>query len=349
MTATQEAPGRVTTGTDELVVASAPLRISLGGGGTDLPFYADRHGADVLSVAISPRVTVAARTGRLDARFRYSHDRVLLAPDVDDLDEPYVRAALRATGTTRPTEITSFGAVPPGTGLGSSGAFTVALLAALGALTGQDPLGPGRSALAERAWQLEAGTLGRPVGRHDHYVCATGGLCRLVVEDGRPQVIATRVEDDTLEALDRRLRLYYTGVSRESSHHLAAAPASVDDRTARLHETRRIGAELLGALERGDVDRVPELFRRHWTVKQAGLPPAPWDEALQVALDAGALGGKLVGAGGGGFLLLFAPPAAQATVDAAMTARGLVELPFTFSRTGAQITRVRHDDQEALA
>jgi beta-phosphoglucomutase-like phosphatase (HAD superfamily) len=168
---------------DALVIARTPLRLSLGGGGTDLPYYAEHHGADITTVAISLWVTVVARTGRVDGQFRFSYQQTDLAPSPERMADPYVREALDVTGVHEPVEIVSLGPVPSGTGLGSSGAFAVSLLAALHELAGSRPE---PAELAEQAFRLEADRLGRPVGRQDHYACALGGLRRLMFDADGP-------------------------------------------------------------------------------------------------------------------------------------------------------------------
>lgn len=330
-----------------LVVASTPLRLSLGGGGTDLPYYADSFGGDVLSIAVSLRVTVAGRLGRLDGRFRYSHEQTLHGDKGHDLGDPYVAAALEASGLDEPCEITSFGPVPAGTGLGSSGAFAVSLLAVTEALAGRDPLAAGRAGLAEAAWQMEAVRLGRPVGRHDPYVCALGGLRRLrIAPDGTTEASTPPVAPATLDRLQQHLCLYYTGVRRDSTRHLAAPARGREDKIAALHSIKEIGHEMTETLCAGRVDDVPALLRRHWEVKNAGAPPSSWDGAYTTALGNGALAGKLVGAGGGGFLLLYADPDRRDRLDAAMREQGLQPVPFTFSTSGTTLTRVHLDERD---
>ncbi|MFE7570315.1 hypothetical protein ACFU76_25660 [Streptomyces sp. NPDC057539] len=333
---------------ERIVVASTPLRISLGGGGTDLPFYADRFGGDMLSVAISLRSTVTARRGRVDGRIRFTHDETSLAREATGLHSPYVAHALAITGFTGSCEITSSGPVPAGTGLGSSAAFTVSLLAALRRLGGDRSLNGATPELVEQAWSLEAERLGRPVGRHDPYVCGLGGVRRLIIApDGTTHALVPGISADTLRALEDRLLLYYTGRSRDSAAHLAPRPGGVAERTERLHRIRAIGGAVLTALENGDIDRVPVLLREHNEIKQRASRSDD-DFGLGTALKHGALAGKLVGAGGGGFLLAFAEPDRRDELDAAMSAVAMPRVPFRFSRGGTAITDISYDTEEIL-
>jgi len=326
--------------TDPLVVARTPLRLSLGGGGTDLPFYSGRFGGDVLSMAISLHVTVIARGGRLDARHRYSYERVSAADSPTDLDEPYVREALVLTGFSTPCEITSMGPVPSGTGLGSSGAFAVSLLSALHGLAGRTP---SRLHLIEQACELELGRLRRSVGKHDQYICGLGGLRRLVIDpSGAVRVDDPAVARSTVDALTARLVLLYTGVRRDSTTSLIppTSAAGFEERIEQLHRIRKTGDQTRAALETGDMDWVAELMREHWAIKRGNAAPSRWDEIYDLAVANGARAGKLVGAGGGGFLLLFVDPEHREAVVTAAAAHGVREVRFDYCPTGTTVTRI---------
>lgn len=321
---------------DELVIARTPLRLSLGGGGTDLPYYAERYGADITTVAISLWVTVVARTGRLDGQFRFSYQQTDLAPAPVQVADPYVREALDITGTREPVEIVSLGPVPSGTGLGSSGAFTVSLLAALHELAGRRPE---PAELAEQAFRLEAGRLGRPVGRQDHYACALGGLRRLLIDtDGSVATPDLSVAPETLTELGRNLHLYYTGQRRDSATALRPRTSSdAEERAARLHGIRALGNRMRTALETGAVADVAGILAEHWELKRSGESDPRWDRLMAAARAEGAQAGKVVGAGGGGFLLLFAAPRSEPAVTARLAADGLRHVPFDFVRSGTNV------------
>jgi D-glycero-alpha-D-manno-heptose-7-phosphate kinase len=331
------------------VIVRTPLRLSLGGGGTDLPYYSDRHGGDLLTVALAHYVTVVVQSSPIDGLYRFSHDTTAVAAaTARRLEAPFARAALAMLDIDTPCSITSFGPVPAGTGLGSSGAFSVSLLAALAEL---DERRVTRTELAELGWGLEAGLLERPVGRQDHYACALGGLRRLRIDHhGRAVSTTADVTPEARRELREHLLLFYTGLRRDSAEQLAA-PAEgrpLQNRIADLHEIKKIGREIGTALERGDVPSVGALLHEHWLVKRTSERTPFFDDCYHAARRGGATGGKLVGAGGGGFLLLFAAPERHAAVRAALHGSGLTPVPFTFDLDGTAIARTA-DAWEALA
>jgi D-glycero-alpha-D-manno-heptose-7-phosphate kinase len=322
---------------DKLVVVSTPLRLPLGGGGTDLPLYADRFGGDILTVAISLWVTVVARAGRLDGRHRYSYERTESAECPEDFQHSHMRVALDIVRPPGPCEVTSMGPVPAGTGLGSSGAFTVSLLGALHALAGRR-LTPAE--LAEQAYRLEAERLGMPIGRQDQYACALGGLRRLVIDNnGRVEVQPVAAADDVVAELDRRLLLFYTGQRRDSAAQLTVpeARSALSERIEQLHSIRKVGEETRIALENGDLNAIPRLMKEHWEIKRV-RESSRWDGHLRRASRHGALAGKVVGAGGGGFLLLYTDPDATGRVVSALAEEGLRHVPFRFVHQGTTVT-----------
>jgi D-glycero-alpha-D-manno-heptose-7-phosphate kinase len=329
-------------GQDELVVASTPLRLTLGGGGTDLPLYADRFGGDIVTAAISLWVTVVARQGRFDGLYRYSHERTEISDRPSSFRNAYVREALDMLRIAEPCEVVSMGPVPAGTGLGSSGAFAVSLLAALSALRGLRPSG---AELAEQAHELEVRRLGMPIGRQDHYACALGGLRRLMIgTDGQVRTELLCLPPGVARQLNRRLLLFYTGQRRDSAIQLAVPREAVElsQRIADLHQIRKVGDETRVALENGALAEIPPLIAEHWRIKQTREASRRWDDYLLLACQNGALAGKIVGAGGGGFLLLFVDPAASQGVVTAMTSAGLQHAPYHFVETGTTVTMLSH-------
>lgn len=320
-----------------IVLACTPLRLTLGGGGTDLSLYSSHFGGDVLTVAISLWVTVVASRGSLDGNFRYSHEETHAAGTVEALTEPYVREALRLTDTSTPCQIASLGPVPAGTGLGSSGAFSVSLVAALNRLNRRTM---SREELIEQACELEIGRLGMPIGKQDHYACALGGLRRLVIDtSGRVSEFDVPVAEGVVERLEQSLLLFYTGRRRDSAAQLARpdTASALSRRIEQLHHIRKLGDQTRTALERGDLDEVAALLSEHWKIKR-GSESSRWDEYLDLARQHGAAAGKIVGAGGGGFLLLFAEPTAHDAVIAALGRLRLSHVPFRFVEEGLTVT-----------
>ncbi|TDD96794.1 galactokinase [Actinomadura rubrisoli] len=330
-----------------MIVTRTPLRISLGGGGTDLPNFAGRFGGELVSAAIDAWVYVTVRQGRLDGRTRFSYESTQTVAGPESLQEPLVRHCLRRRGLGRECEIVSLGGVPAGTGLGSSGAFTVGLLHALDALRGQrtDP-----SVLAEEAWEVEHGCLGRPVGKHDHYITALGGIRVLRIgTEGHVETAALRLPDGGIERLRENLLLFFTGQTRDSQALLAkqdtapgpdTASGQAADRTHYLHRVKEIGAEISEALHRVDIEGFGALLHEHWLAKRAstgGVSNPHLDRVYHVARESGALGGKVLGAGGGGFFLFCVPEPFRDKVSAAVQALGPRPFPFRFAPDGTTV------------
>lgn len=323
---------------DMLMVASAPLRLALGGGGTDLPFYCEQFGGDIITVAISLWVRVVGHRGTLDHQYRYSHESTEIRDSPDEIEQPYVREAFRMVGPADPCEITSLGRVPAGTGLGSSGAFSLSLLAVLNTLAGR-PLA--RTALIEQAYELEAVRLGRPIGKQDHYACGLGGLRRLIIDRaGKVTVEPVRMPPGAAESLDDRLLLFYTGRRRDSASQLwpSTATEQLSRRVEQLHYIRELGDKTRTALQTGHIDEIPALMREHWRVKRERESTTLWDNLVGLARRHGARAGKLVGAGGGGFVLLFVEPREQAAVIEVLERAGTKHVPFCFMDRGVTMT-----------
>ncbi|WP_023589942.1 GHMP family kinase ATP-binding protein [Streptomyces thermolilacinus] len=330
------------SGAADLWVSSAPLRISLAGGGTDLPAYAHRFGGTVLGASVDLRVTVFGRRARTATVIRACLDSCGSADSVDGLANPYAREALKRYWDGSPVDLFSAGDVPGGSGMGSSAAFCVALVAGLS--------GKERSPhdLAMAASGIEMDGLGRPVGRQDHFLSALGGFRQLhFATDGRVTVEDVPVADDVVRRLDEELVLHFTGTSRDAGAVLGdqarAAGSGERGTEARLHEIKELTGPLREALTRGDSTEVGRILGRHWELKRGlgarvSLPGV--DRAYRDALAAGATGGKLLGAGGGGFLLLHVPAAAREGVRAAMAVHGMPEQPFRFDPAGARLSRL---------
>ncbi|WP_157978732.1 GHMP family kinase ATP-binding protein [Nocardia aurea] len=328
---------------ESIVVASTPLRISLGGGGTDLPFYQSRFGSDVLAISISPRVVVVGSRGQLDGSLRFVHDGAVYTNHAQRLSEPFVSAAMDMVGFSDSGEIFSIGPVPAGTGLGSSGAFAVGLLAVLNVLKGNRM---DRIALIEQACTLEMDRLGRPVGKQDQYICGLGGIRRLIIsEQGAVRVDSVDVADSTLGELERRMMLFYTGIRRDSSSQLAVSPKSLNSRISQLHQIRRIGERMRNALAADDLDQVPGLLREHWSIKTGDSHDPAWAPIFHAARTGGATAWKMVGAGGGGFILFWVDPDRREALNSVLESFGLQNLPFRFSRTGATVSVLGADTE----
>ncbi|MER7406035.1 hypothetical protein ABT373_26980 [Streptomyces sp. NPDC000070] len=326
--------------TASLVVARAPLRVSLAGGGTDLPSYADRFGGVVISLAIDRYVGVTAFPRSFGGGVRMCWEDVEQVDHAEELRHRFARAALLDTGTLRNIQMASCADAPSSSGLGGSGAFTVALLHAL---LHQD--GPAPQELAERAAAIEMRDLGRPVGKHDHYMAALGGLRLLRIGKDRSVRPESLPIDDRFESYVReRLLLFFTGVNRDAGQVLSG-----QDRLTRrgnvgtlrgLRSIHALAAEMLVAVTTGRVDDVGPLLDAHWQAKRElseGISNDRTETLYKVGREAGADGGKLLGAGGGGFLLLSSGAGRADEIRAAMADQNAQELPFGPDTTGSQV------------
>jgi len=319
-----------------VIFARAPLRLSLGGGGTDLPSYYERRGGFLVSGAIDKYVYLLTHTV-FQRRYRMKYSEFEEVDDPHDIRHPILREGLLRYWNGNPLEIASIADVPAGTGLGSSGAFTVCLLKSL-ALARRAATTP--SQLAEAACGIEIGVLKEPVGKQDQYVAAHGGICAYTFDpDGSVEVRPLELDRDTLAEMDRNFLLFYTGDTRSASGTLADQVQRTENEDEAMLEnldrTKEIGRESCRLLEAGDLERYGELMDEHWQTKRERSPGMTTDrveELYTLAVRSGAVGGKLVGAGGGGFLLTYSRRPDD--TRQAMRAAGAPELPFRFEFQG---------------
>lgn len=322
-----------------MVISRTPFRVSLVGGGSDLRAYYSRTRGAVMTMAINRYMYVTVNR-RFDASIRVSYSKTEIVDRVGDLQHDLIREAMRRTKLTSGIEITTIADLPAGIGLGSSSSLAVGVLNALYAFKGE-----WRSAdeLARDACELEIETLGRPIGKQDQYIAAYGGVTSF---DFHPDdsVDARRlgVSDDTLGDLEEHLLLFFTGYSRAASAMLAdqdRRTVEADEKMlANLDHTKALGDEISEALLSGNTAAFGELMHEHWEAKRArtsGMSNADIDHHYETARAAGALGGKVVGAGAGGFLLVYAPEPNR--VRRAMRAEGLGELRFRFDHLGCTV------------
>jgi D-glycero-alpha-D-manno-heptose-7-phosphate kinase len=323
-----------------MIITRSPLRISLGGGGTDLPSYYQRFGGFLIAAAIDKYVYLTLhRTFEPELIVKYSKlERVQFA---EQLEHPIIREALKLLGLPGPgLELASMADIPAGTGLGSSGSFTTALLKALH--THQRHLIHPRE-LAEQACHVELDLLHEPIGKQDQYIAAFGGLtCFEFCPDGQVKAWPLAVSEETRFNLEDNLLLFFTGFSRSASAILKDQDTrSKQDDAAmleNLHFIKQIGQQSRAALERGDTEEFGRLMHTHWEHKKrrsGGISNPQINEWYEYALAHGALGGKLIGAGGGGFLMFFAQD--KARLRHAMREKGLKEVRFRFDFEGTKI------------
>ncbi len=323
-----------------MIISRSPLRISLGGGGTDLPSYYREHGGFLIAAAIDKHVYINVHDRFTDGfLLKYSH--LEEAASVDAIKHPIIREALRMAGVSATNlEIASMADIPAGTGLGSSGSFTTALLRALHAHERQW-VSPAE--LAEQAFTIEMEKLGEPVGKQDQYIAAIGGVTVFEFDrDGTVLFRPVRMSEDTRVALEENLLLFFTGYSRSASAILSDQKARSEKCDAamieNLHFTKDLGRQSLAAIEGGALDEFARLMDVHWQHKKTrtqGMSNEQINTWYDAGMQNGALGGKLIGAGGGGFLMFYAED--KARLRKTMSAAGLREVRFRFDYEGTKI------------
>jgi D-glycero-alpha-D-manno-heptose-7-phosphate kinase len=323
-----------------LIIASSPLRISLGGGGTDLPSYYRDHTGFLIAAAINKYVYITLHeTFREELIVKYS--KMELVKTLEEIKHPIVREALRLVGMNHNRlEITSMSDIPAGTGLGSSGSFTTALLCGLHCLL-RNPV-PARE-LAEQACHIELDILGEPIGKQDQYIAAFGGItCFTFHPDGRVEIEPLRMSPETLHSLEDNLILFFTGFTRNASDILKDQDSRSRQKDAgmleNLHFIKQIACESKAALERGDLRCFAGLMHAHWEHKKKrsqGMSNPRIDGYYDLGRANGALGGKLIGAGGGGFLMFYTED--KTRLRRVMTEAGLREVRFRFDFSGTQV------------
>lgn len=322
-----------------MLISRTPLRISLGGGGTDLPSFYRRYAGFVLSAAIDKHVYIAINKTFTDDYFlKYSQLERVAVPD--EIRHPIMRAALELHPVGPSVEIASLADIPAGTGLGSSGAFTVGLLRALHAYK-REHITPGD--LAEEAAHVEIEMLGDPVGKQDHYIAAYGGItCFEFGADETVHVSPLSISTSTLHDLEEHLLMFFTGYSRSASELLAdqerRTETEDDAMVTALKKVQDVGLRIREALEAGKTREFAVLMHEHWLSKRErseGMSNEAMNRWYELAIANGALGGKLVGAGGGGFLLFYADD--PKALRGAMAAEGLPEVRFSFEFEGSSM------------
>ncbi|HEY7960506.1 MAG TPA: galactokinase [Solirubrobacteraceae bacterium] len=320
-----------------MIFSRAPLRISLGGGGTDLPSYYREHGGFLVSGAIDKYVYMLTHTV-FQRRYRMKYSELEEVDEIGEIRHPILREGLLRHWGGKPLEIASVADVPAGTGMGSSGAYTVCLLKGL-AHARHTSITPG--GLAEAACAIEMDVLGEPVGKQDPYVAAHGGICSYTFDPkGDVEVHSLELDPAILRRLRDHLLLFYTGEARSASKILAdqdkRSRAGEPQMIENLHRTKELGRRVQRLLGEGDLAGYAELMHDHWMHKRArspGMANARIDDLYALARRSGVIGGKLVGAGGGGFLLVYARRPED--TRQAMAAAHAAELAFDFEFAGA--------------
>ena len=323
-----------------MIIARSPLRISLGGGGTDLPSYYKKHGGFLLAAAIDKYVyATVLRPFSPGVYLKYS--KIEHVNHINDVQHPIIREVLKEMKLDTPQiEITTLTDIPAGTGLGSSGSFTTALIKGLFTHYRRE-IHP--KELAELACKIELENLKEPIGKQDQYIAAFGGITSFTFDkDGEVISENLKISTDTLHNLEDNLLLFFTGISRSASSILLDQDKrsinNDSEITKNLHYIKELGFRSRDALLAGDLENFGQLMNEHWEhkrIRSSGMTNDFIDEIYTKALHNGAVGGKLVGAGGGGFLMFYASD--RSKLRAAMNKYNLEEVRFSFDYEGTKI------------
>lgn len=319
-----------------MIIIQTPLRVSLFGGGTDFPSYFLEHGGGVLTSAIDKYIFVTIKR-RFDRKLRIGYTQTEMVNTIDEINHELIREALRKTGIRAGVEITTMGDIPSeGSGLGSSSTVTVGALHAMYAYQRELVLA---ERLASEACEIERDILKSPIGIQDQYIAAYGGL-RFMEFTTSGEVRSQKIEVDrrTLRLLNDNLLLFFTGITRKADTILSEQKKNIKDRVAILGEMKEIARTAAAELQAGNLDAIGNLLHESWQLKKrlaSQISNGVLNDMYETALHAGALGGKITGAGGGGFLLLYCPQGKRENVRGALG--HLQELPFKMGQDGSKV------------
>lgn len=326
-----------------MIVVKIPFRLSIGGGGTDLPAYYSKFGGLLITSTINKYMYVVINENAIDNKIRlyYKWTEIKELYELDKIDHNIIRESLKYLDIKQPIEIGSYSEIPAQTGLGSSSVFTVGLLAGLHELKGEfvSPI-----QLAEEACHVEIDLVGKPIGKQDQYAAALGGFFIMNIDkSGKVVIERLNIDKETIMELECRLLMFYTGQTRDANEILGEQSQKAkeeDQKTIEaMHIIKSIGQDIGDSLLRGDIDTFGMLLHEHWLAKNnisEKMSSSFIDECYLKGLNAGALGGKIIGSGGGGFLLLLCRAGKRLEVKAHMEALGLKFMDFRFEYNGVK-------------
>lgn len=322
-----------------MIITRTPMRISMGGGGTDLPFYYTKHGGSLVTAAIDKYVYITTNK-RFEDKIRLSYSKTEITNDIDKIQNDRAREALRLLGIHRGAEITTVADVPARSGLGGSGSFLVGLLNSLHRHKREYV---SKQKLAEEACKIEMDILKYPMGKQDQYIASFGGILHLKIDKrGNVRVSPINISEESILELERNIFLFYTGILRDSSKILKSQKTEAERNKKKMeymHQIKKIGERSKRALESGDVDRFGRLLNVHWETKRSltdKMSNPQINKWYELAIKNGAFGGKIIGAGGGGFFMLYCKNN-QDRFKKAMMRAGLIQVPFRFDFDGSKI------------
>jgi len=324
-----------------MIITRTPMRVPLGGGGTDLPSYYSRFGCRMVSAAIDKYMYIVVNRRVCDDMIKINYSKAEFVNDVAQIHHPLVKEALEQLGMRGSIEISSIADAPAGSGMGSSSCFIVGLLNALHVLKGEHIP---RHTLAEEACHIEIDILRKPIGKQDQYMAAFGGITVLEIDRrGKVTVRPAKISHEAIREIENNLLMFYTGINRENldilSDQKSATEKDERDVVEKLHVIRDVGLEILEALEKEDLKRFGTLLDVHWQAKR-GLSGKVSSERIdawyELAKKNGALGGKIMGAGGGGFFVFYCENK-RSELRKILRSAGLREIPYKFDMDGSRV------------
>ena len=292
-----------------MIISRSPVRISLGGGGTDLPSYYSKYEGALIAAAIDKYTLVTSHT-RFDDKIKLNYSKTEIVDDINDIKHNIFREGLKLLGVKKGIELTSLSDIPSSSGLGTSGSFTIALLNAIHTYKKEFV---SQTRLAEEACKIEMEILKEPVGKQDQYIAALGGITFFkFLRDGAVKAEPVKMTEEAKDELHNNIILLYTGISRSASKILKEQneKSEKDEKNTieTLHEIKRIGLDTKKAFQNGDIDKLGDFLDEHWNIKKrlsANISNPYIDKCYEKAKKNGALGGKIMGAGGGGFFMFY--------------------------------------------
>lgn len=327
-----------------MIVVRTPFRLPLGGGGTDLPPYYSHHGGFLVTAAIDKYMFININRPAIVNKIKINYTKVEMVDpgNIDLIRHEIVRESLRYLNVRLPLEISSMADLSAGTGMGSSSSYTVGLLNGLNSFLRRDA---STRQLAEEACLIEIDRIKKPIGKQDQYAAAFGGIVVLEIDkQGQVKVSPLKIDHETVYELEHRLMMFYTNIERDANLILSeqAKKINVDEKDAvsSMHRIKEIGREIKEVLERGEVSQFGKLLHAHWLEKKkvsSQMSNPDIDRWYDKAMKNGALGGKLMGAGGGGFLLFCAAPGERKKLRLALEEEGLKFMDCRFDWEGSKV------------
>lgn len=324
-----------------MIITRTPMRIPLGGGGTDLPAFYKKYGSFFISAAIDYYIYIAVKHRPIQG-IRLAYSQIEEVQKIKDIDHNIIRSVLKylKTDAHRGIEIVSIGDLPAGTGMGSSGSFTVGLLNALYALE-KKKIKP--AILAEEACHINMNVLHSPSGKQDEYIASFGGfMCFEIDKKGKVKAYPLKISQKTIKLLQKNLLMFYTGINRNSQTVLTKQEKAIEEGDKKtienLKNIQKIGYEIKNALETGDVKSFGKLLHQHWLIKreQKAVSTSQLNSWYDSATKNGAIGGKIMGAGGGGFFAFYCDSGKE-KLRKVMKKEGLEEVKYNFDFDGSKL------------